>query len=49
MKKATENMKEKRPHWHQQGKDGPNSNGNAKILSRPDIKTISTQKRTRKE
>ena len=41
MKKATEKMKVKRPHWHHQGNYGPNSKVNATNAVRPDINLIS--------
>ena len=49
MKKATEKMKAKRPHWHRQGKDGPYFKGNNTMEAGPDPDPVTFQKRIQKQ
>ena len=49
MKKSTAKTKAKRLNWKHQGKYGTNSKGNDNITANPDINTMSSQRRIRKE
>ena len=49
IKKETEKMKSKRPHWKHQGKDDTNSKGNYTISAIPDIYPMTVQRIIGKE
>ena len=49
IKKETEKMKSKRPHWKHQGKDNQNAKRNYTITAIPDIYTMTVQRIIGKE